>query len=91
MANEPTHLDLRKQPVQVGDTLAVSFRSGNTAELRLGTVVGFTTRKASYTSTLVPLIEVDWDPEITRYPKSSKIEANNGRYVIINRNSLPND
>ena len=88
---EDKHFDLYKRKVEIGDTLAVAFRSGNTAELRIGTVTGYSSKKSSWSSGRTPLIEVKWDPEITRYPESSKIEADNGRYVIINRDSPPNN
>lgn len=81
---EPEYFDLRKKKVTIGDMLAVAFRSGNTAELRVGTIIGFGSRKASYSTNPVPLIEIEWDPEIKGWgPEKSKIEANNGRYLII--------
>ena len=64
--------DLLGYPVLIGDRIAVAFRSGNTAEMRVGTVVGFATRKGY--GDPVPTMRVSWEHGSYSLP-ASKITA----------------
>jgi hypothetical protein len=65
-------LDLLGYPVLIGDRVAVAFRSGNTAEMRVGTVVEFATRKTQWGP--VETMRVSWEKGSERLPES-KITA----------------
>lgn len=77
--------DMLGKEVSEGDTIAVSFRAGNTAELRIGTVLGFSERKESYGSGRVELIVVEWVKSSMSYglPGESKIESRTKRFVVV--------
>lgn len=78
------YLDSIDREVHIGDWIAVAFRSGNRADIRVGQVAGFTDRRkwADDDSDRVPLIQVDWLQKDWG-PKRSSIEADLRRFVIL--------
>lgn len=80
--------DMLGQELRPGDTIAAAFRAGNSSELRIGTVVGFATKKdAWYGEGTIDVMEVQW---LSGSPgawlpegKKSKIEVTHRRFVKI--------
>lgn len=74
--------DMLGEEIKAGDTIAVAFREGNTASLRIGTVVGFGT-KQSYKP--IDVMEVEWHSSSPGgwmpSGKKSKIEVAHKRFV----------
>lgn len=64
--------DLLGHPVLIGDRVAVAFSSGNTAEMRVGTVTEFSTRNTGWGQ--VETMKVSWEKGSKRLPES-KITA----------------
>lgn len=76
-------VDMHGTQLHVGDTLAVAFRSGSSAHLRVGEITGFWLREPSYWSGAsddLPLIELEWK---NGYVKSSKMETHKDRYLVV--------
>lgn len=65
-------IDLLGNPVLIGDRIAVAFRSGNTAEMRVGTITEFSTRNTGWGT--AETIKVSWETGSERLP-TSKITA----------------
>ena len=88
-------VDKRGDRVEIGDLLVVGFRSGSSADVRVGRVVAFTDQASAYSSGRQPLIEMEWEIEKAgRHsfaPKTSKIYADNGRFVILERAKVDDD
>jgi hypothetical protein len=89
-------IDKRGDRVEIGDVLVVGFRSGSSADVRVGRVVAFSDQANSYSLTeRQPLIELEW--EIAKSgrrsyaPKTSKIFADNGRFVILQKAKVDDD
>lgn len=82
-------IDKRGERVEIGDVLVVGFRSGSSADVRVGRVAAFTDQAGSYRSDRQPLIEMEWEVEKagrrSYAPKTSKIYADNGRFVILKK------
>lgn len=89
MVGPEAFVDKRGNRVEIGDILVVGFRSGSSADVRVGRIVGFSDQAGSYRSDRQPLIELEWEIEKSgRHsfaPKTSKIFADNGRYVILEK------
>lgn len=87
----PDHFDILQRPVKKDSLLAVAFRQGNMAELRVGRVVGFTEANESYYLNNIrqetrPQIIVEWMSESgwnDMKGKRSKIYADLRRYVVV--------
>lgn len=84
-------VDVLGREVAVGDRIAAAFGLGNTVEIRVGTVLSFTTRASSYGDP-VNVMEVDWvagsgyrpwnkDSASYHVTKPTKIEINLRRFV----------
>jgi hypothetical protein len=73
--------DVQGQQVFVGDTIAAAFTVGRSAEIRVGIVTGFGTRK-SYPEERVTVL-VDWSAANYSRTKSSYLYAGLGRFVKI--------
>lgn len=82
-------IDKRGNRVEVGDLLVVGFRSGSSADIRVGRIVAFTDQASAYSSERQPMIELEWEIEKagrrSYAPKTSKIFADNGRFLIIEK------
>jgi hypothetical protein len=82
-------IDKRGDRVEIGDVLVVGFRSGSSADVRVGRVVAFSDQAGAYRSDRQPLIELEWEIEKSGRrsyaPKTSKIFADNGRFVILQK------
>ena len=92
MTEPKDYIDIRGVKAQIGDKIAVGFRVGNSGGIDVGTVVGFTSmKKRGYGDPNIRQnqIEIRWDvePGKTWEKKNSKIDADNGRFLIIE--SLP--
>lgn len=92
MALPEDFIDIRGVRAKIGDTIAVGFRVGNSGGIDVGTVVGFPTmKKRGYSDPTIRQnqIEIEWpQPEGQSWvKKNSKIDADNGRFLIIE--SLP--
>jgi hypothetical protein len=82
--------DMLGQDLRAGDTIAVAFREGNSAAMRVGTVVGFGTKKSSaywLEEDVVDVMEVQWH-KASPYGwlpegKTSKIELHHKRFVKV--------
>lgn len=88
-------IDKRGERVEIGDVLVVGFRSGSSADVRVGRVVAFTDQASAYGSERQPLIELEWEIEKSGRrsyaPKTSKIFADNGRFVILQKGKVDDD
>lgn len=75
-------LDKLGQRLEVGDRIAVAFRWDNTAELRIGTIIGHG-YKRGYNGIL---LEIEWESQDKwgTTPVKSKIETHHKRFVKIN-------
>lgn len=82
-------IDKRGNRVEIGDLLVVGFRSGSSADIRVGRIVSFTDQASGYGNNRQPLIELEWEIEKagrrSYAPKTSKIYADNGRFLIIEK------
>jgi len=88
-------IDKRGDRVEIGDVLVVGFRSGSSADVRVGRVVAFSDQAGSYRTDRQPLIELEWEIEKSGRrsyaPKTSKIFADNGRFVILQKAKVDDD
>jgi len=83
MDTTPEIKDMLGQRVDIGDTIAVGFRHGNTGALRVGQIIDFGSKKRSCGR--VDTIKVDWGVFVKKYsnPDISQIEADNGRFLKV--------
>ena len=88
-------IDKRGNRVEIGDLLVVGFRSGSSADIRVGRIVAFTDQANPYGNERQPMIELEWEIEKagrrSYAPKTSKIFADNGRFLIIERAKVDDD
>jgi len=88
-------IDKRGNRVEIGDLLVVGFRSGSSADIRVGRIVAFTDQASSYSNERQPMIELEWEIEKagrrSYAPKTSKIFADNGRFLIIEKAEVISD
>jgi hypothetical protein len=81
--------DIRGDLVSVGDTIAYAVREGNTAALRVGTVLEIVPKPKTYTTKLESSpyklrVQVEWDNSLWGVPdKPSLIDANLRRFVKV--------
>lgn len=68
----------------VGDLLAVAFPIGSSAEMRMGTVKKFGTRKNSWSDEPEPIMHMVWDQELSSWaPDKSTIKRSPNRIIIM--------
>lgn len=87
-------IDKRGNRVEVGDLLVVGFRSGSSADIRVGRIVAFAEQAGGYDGRQ-PMIELEWEIEKagrrSYAPKTSKIFADNGRFLIIEKGKVDDE
>ena len=76
------------QELRPGDMIAAAFRAGNSSELRIGTVVGFGTKKDGwYGDGTIDVMQVQWlkGSPASWLPEGgkSKIELHHKRFVKV--------
>lgn len=81
-------VDMLGHKVEVGSRIASAFTQGNMAELRVGTVIGFASQKAAYSTESRQQIVVKWEVGSGYYPirsddKPTKIFIDLRRFVVI--------
>lgn len=74
--------DVAGTEVKIGDRVAVAFRMGNTAEMRVGTVLGFLTQTSEWQSDIT-LMEIAWEGFRSTPQKPTRIEARLKRFAKI--------
>ena len=88
-------IDKRGNRVEVGDLLVVGFRSGSSADIRVGRIVAFADQASGYGDDRQPMIELEWEIEKagrrSYAPKTSKIFADNGRFLILEKGKVDDD
>lgn len=84
--NQP-YVDLRKLPVEIGDTIAAALTLGRSADLRIGKIVEFPEPKREGARRK---IRVQWLTDSYGFtPEASLIEANSGRYAKVDLPPAP--
>lgn len=88
-------VDILGQPLAQGDAFAIAYLEGKRAILRVGKVLGFSSRRDSYNSTgQVDLMEVEWyrlentNPIWVPRGGTSKLELHQKRLIKVDLDTV---